>query len=588
MINSTTNTVFYSGNGSTVDFSYTPRLMSNSHIKVYVNGAQVNSGWAFNSSNSVVTFNSAPSNGTDNVVITRDTSPVQTTQYPEGTKFPTETVERDLDYRAVVEQDLAEDRDRSIRLHPAYATGAEDLRISATPNSRAGRAIIFSSDGLGIETGALIENIEDAQQYAVDAQTAATEAAASAAAAAASAAESETAASLIDAKGDLLAGTAADTLGRVAVGADGTILVADSTATPGVSWSQAAFQPNPIINGGMDVWQRGTSFAAIASAAFGPDRWAISYNTTGVVTLRQSSLVPPIAVGQRIYANSLEVDVTTADASLGATDYMVLLQRIEGYNWGPFAQKTITVSFSVYSTKTGVHCVALQNGSGDLCCVKEYTIAQSGIWEYHSVTFPASPSAGTWNYSSGSGAILVFTLAAGSGSQATAGSWASGDDFATSSQVNCLDSTSNYFGLVGVQIDVGSAPLAPRYIPYEVELQRCKRYYQKSFLLGTAPVQNAGLNTGEHVILSSVAGITAFFRSNHVRFSPPMKSAPTITLYNPRASNAQIRNTITDTDCTFSNTANITDCGFNLTGIAPADTAVGDPMVAHWTAVAEV
>lgn len=45
---------------------------------------------------------------------------------------------------------------------------------------------------------------------------------------------------LVDAKGDLLAGTAADTLARVAVGANRTILEADSTATPGVAWVSRA------------------------------------------------------------------------------------------------------------------------------------------------------------------------------------------------------------------------------------------------------------------------------------------------------------------------------------------------------------
>lgn len=41
---------------------------------------------------------------------------------------------------------------------------------------------------------------------------------------------------LIDAKGDLIVGTAADTPARLAVGSDGYPLVADASATPGVAW----------------------------------------------------------------------------------------------------------------------------------------------------------------------------------------------------------------------------------------------------------------------------------------------------------------------------------------------------------------
>jgi len=48
------------------------------------------------------------------------------------------------------------------------------------------------------------------------------------------------AASTVDAKGDLLAGTAADTVGRLAVGANTYILTADSTTGTGLKWSAPA------------------------------------------------------------------------------------------------------------------------------------------------------------------------------------------------------------------------------------------------------------------------------------------------------------------------------------------------------------
>ena len=43
--------------------------------------------------------------------------------------------------------------------------------------------------------------------------------------------------SIIDAKGDLIAGTAADTPARLAVGSDGQYLIADSTQTAGIKWA---------------------------------------------------------------------------------------------------------------------------------------------------------------------------------------------------------------------------------------------------------------------------------------------------------------------------------------------------------------
>ena len=45
---------------------------------------------------------------------------------------------------------------------------------------------------------------------------------------------------LIDAKGDLVVGTAADTAARLGVGADGQVLTADSTQASGVKWAAPA------------------------------------------------------------------------------------------------------------------------------------------------------------------------------------------------------------------------------------------------------------------------------------------------------------------------------------------------------------
>ena len=58
--------------------------------------------------------------------------------------------------------------------------------------------------------------------------------------------------SIVDAKGDIIAATAADTVSRLAVGANNTVLTADSSTATGLKWA------TPASGGGMTVISTGT------------------------------------------------------------------------------------------------------------------------------------------------------------------------------------------------------------------------------------------------------------------------------------------------------------------------------------------
>lgn len=63
---------------------------------------------------------------------------------------------------------------------------------------------------------------------------------------------------IVDAKGDLIAATAADTVSRLAVGANGTVLTADSAEATGLKWASAA-------GGGSLVYVGGAAFTGASS-----------------------------------------------------------------------------------------------------------------------------------------------------------------------------------------------------------------------------------------------------------------------------------------------------------------------------------
>jgi hypothetical protein len=69
--------------------------------------------------------------------------------------------------------------------------------------------------------------------------------------------------STIDAKGDLLAGTADNTIARLAVGTNNQVLTADSTAATGMKWATAAGSSGPAFNA-----YRATSGQSISSGAY--------------------------------------------------------------------------------------------------------------------------------------------------------------------------------------------------------------------------------------------------------------------------------------------------------------------------------
>ena len=347
---------------------------------------------------------------------------------------------------------------------------------------------------------------------------------------------------------------------------------------------QLAGLRNKIINGSMEIAQRGTSFTV--NTGFGAnytlDRYSRIAVTSAVVTVTQASDGP---ASEPTLPYSLRCTVATADPTVTASELWTLLQKIEGYSARDLIGKTFTLSFWVRSAKVGTHCVAFYNNdypSADRYYVAEYNISVADTWEYKEITIIGGLiTAGTWDWTNGSGLTVGWTLYCGATRQGVAGSWQSGWALATSSQVNVLDTVGNIFAITGVQLEVGNTPTPFEHRPFGVELGMCQRYYEKSFPYATAPAQNVGASLGAAYATGQVLNQTF---SSLVKFAVAKRAAPTITTYAPDAASANWT-TITGVTPTAT-TANIGDSAFAVVG-SVAVTA-GASYSIHWQASAEL
>lgn len=325
--------------------------------------------------------------------------------------------------------------------------------------------------------------------------------------------------------------TSTDTNGNITISPNGSGTV---TITTDVKFDNMVTQ-NCILVGDFETnpWQRATSFVAVANDAYTADRFKVNYVTSAVTTISKFADGPSIAQSTIYTNNCLQVAVTTADASIATGDYYAVLQPIEGYNFQPIAQQNFTISFWVKSVKTGIYCVSFANAGKDRSYVAEYTINATNTWEFKTVTISASPVAGTWNYINGVGLYVRFALAAGATFQTTANAWNTGDFYSTSNQVNGLDANTNTFRLALIQVERGTLANAFSQPDVQTVLASCQRYYQKTFALGVAPVQNVGSALGCIRYCAQTNGIKT--NGAQWQYAETMRAAPAVTYYSPFA-----------------------------------------------------
>jgi len=237
---------------------------------------------------------------------------------------------------------------------------------------------------------------------------------------------------------------------------------------------------NLIINGAMQVAQRGTSHTPTTSEVYTLDRFKIfpQGSTAGRATITQDSSAP------NGFANSLKIDVTTADTSIAASEAYILGYQAEGQDVQMFKKGTseaeqYTVSFYVKGNASATYVLELFDVDNSRQISKTFNVTTD--WARVIMTFP-SDTTGSFDNDNASSLALFFHLHAGStytSGTINSSAWAANTNAnrVGSGTTSIFDSTDRTFFITGIQMEVGEQATPFEHRSYGEELALCQRYY---------------------------------------------------------------------------------------------------------------
>jgi len=237
---------------------------------------------------------------------------------------------------------------------------------------------------------------------------------------------------------------------------------------------------NVVINGAMNVAQRGTSTTGLGADGTSyntVDRFQFTVSgTAGRFTMSQDSSAPSG------FSKSLKFDCTTADTSIASGELFILSQLIEGQNVQHFAKgtsdaKPFAVSFYVKGNASATYVAELYDGDNNRCVSKTFSVTTD--WTRIELSMGADT---TGAFDNDNAVSLYLNIWLHAGSTYTGGtlntSWNAVTQANRAVGISSLfDSTDRTFFLTGVQVEAGQNATEFEHEPIERTLAKCKRYY---------------------------------------------------------------------------------------------------------------
>ena len=273
---------------------------------------------------------------------------------------------------------------------------------------------------------------------------------------------------------------------------------------------------NRAINGGMDVWQRGTSFSVAANtSAYTADRWSVRTtqanmaNTVSRQTVSDTTNLPTIQYCARVQRNS---------GQTGA-NFLIFEQGFETVNSIPLAGQTVTLSFYAraganFSAASSTLVSSIVNGTG--------TDQMPGV--YTGGNYPTQNNTLTTTWKRFTHTLTIPTTATEVGLQLY---------YTTVGTAGAAD----YFEVTGVQLELGSyaTTFSRAGGTIQGELAACQRYFE--------PIANGADATNE--LLGTLQAYSTTQAFGALKFMVQKRGNPTLTISSGTA--FRVRNTTAGT-----------------------------------------
>jgi len=536
--------VFDIGDGVTLVFTFTEKIFDVTHLFVRITDkttklttTQVRGGSATfdytavvesDFSKATVTFNTAPTANED-IALQREVPLTQLTAYVKAGAFPAASHERALDLLTMGVQQVNSTFGRGFRFGPAVGD-VGNVEITESVADRKEKALVFDSIG------------------------------------------------------DLVLGTLVP-LTVLPVSETDSSIVKDKLTSNFIAANAIQERKNLIINGAMDITQRGITFPSTPDNAYTLDRWQWNNQGAGVVTVSRDIDDPD---PDTTFRGALKIVIDTISGALGATDAYHLRQTIEGNYIGQLAwgatkvgRKSITVSFWVRSPKAGIHSLVIRNSPSTVSYVAEYTVNVADTFEFKIITIPGAPIGG-WLNGPFAGMKVDWTLASGSNFiTSTPNTWETANNIMSANSVTLMDVATKEFRLGGVQLEQGTVATPYERLAIEEIIDQCQRYYEKSYDLGVDPATSTVIG---HQIAFSDDALNRI--RSYLTFSTRKRAIPTVAHY----SDTGVINQVTINGSTheaISGGSVMSDVGERGCTNDFSCTTAGVKCAWHWTADAE-